>query len=1314
MTKFTFTLIFVMLSVFSFAQQTINFLSNTTNSFEVLSKSQTELTVSLNLSEIKTSNLSNNRGEFFRINSDDYTQSHFLGEPELPVLRRLIEVPYNANAKVEIIEFQEQIINLEDYGINARLYPSQPSLSKSQDPSEVEFQMNEETYTSTVFTKYPTVNVEIDGIMRGVRIGRLEIAPIQYNPGTNQLKVYTNIKVKVTFENADIASTNAEKKRLYSPFFQKNFNNFLNYSPAFTKDEITTYPIKYVIVSDPMFETDLQPFIQWKRKKGFTVVEAYTDNASVGSTTTSIKNYLQGLYNGGTAASPAPTFVLFVGDVAQIPTFDGTTDSHKTDLYYCEYTSDFFPEIFYGRFSATNSSQLQAQVNKTLEYEQYQMPNPSYLGKALMVAGVDQEGGDPNGFSSVHGNGQLQYGMNNYFNTAHGITVFEYLYPESDIPANETAIRSDFNTGVCYANYTAHCSSAGWYNPSFETSHVAAMSNTNKYSLMVGNCCQSNTFYDPECFGEAVLRKANAGAIGYIGGSNFSYWDEDYHWGVGAQTIQSSPPPTYSASALGAYDKIFHENGEAFENWYVTNAQIIMGGNMAVQQAGDMKKDYYWEIYHLMGDPSVMTYMGVPTAVVATYTDPLEVGATSLVVNTEIHALVAISKNGTLLDAEYSGTGTSVTLDFPALTTTDPLDIVVTKQFRAPHIETIEVIEAGPIIANFEADVTTVVEGGTVNFTDLSTCETTITSWNWSFTGAATTTSTSQNPTGIQYNTFGDYTVSLTVSDGTNDDTETKTAYIHVISADELYADFTGDPLVVLVGETVNFTDNSNGGVTSWNWTFDGASPGTSAIQHPVNIQYPTLGLYDVTLQVGDGTDTHTTTKTAYIQVVESLIPPVADFMADYTNIMVGGSVNFTDLSANAPTSWNWTFEGADLTFSTDENPAGITYNTAGDFMVKLAVANGLGGDTLIKEAYIHVLADTSFHEAPDIDFTASERLIVMGTSIDFTDLSEDYPISWSWTFTGASTTSSTEQHPTNITYSTPGMYPVTLSATNPQGTGTLTKTDYIIVTDGITDEICDEISNVANGEGSTAQALSSTWGYHPGHNGKYVTAYADRYENYMISEVRSMYVPVFKAIGSGTKVKFRIWDGDTEPVNILGTKEFTVNTLSPIIFNPVIFSTPVPVNGVFWVGFEISYAGADTFATYMAPNRVNPALNTLYCKKDGNWYDAPTLFGNSTSLLWKINGCVVGIDPIIIDEAEINLYPNPTNNILNIDLGFLQVNSFDVAIYDITGRQVNILKNKIFDNQYTIDLSDQQQGLYFVNLIINNRSFTRKVSVIK
>ena len=73
--------------------------------------------------------------------------------------------------------------------------------------------------------------------------------------------------------------------------------------------------------------------------------------------------------------------------------------------------------------------------------------------------------------------------------------------------------------------------------------------------------------------------------------------------------------------------------------------------------------------------------------------------------------------------------------------------------------------------------VTSIIEGESVNFSDLSSGA--ITMWYWEFEGGTPATSTDQNPT-ITYNLEGVYDVSLTVSNGTSTNTSVKTDYIAV------------------------------------------------------------------------------------------------------------------------------------------------------------------------------------------------------------------------------------------------------------------------------------------------------------------------------------------------------------------------------------------------------------------------------------------------------------------------------------------------------------------------------------------------------
>ena len=147
---------------------------------------------------------------------------------------------------------------------------------------------------------------------------------------------------------------------------------------------------------------------------------------------------------------------------------------------------------------------------------------------------------------------------------------------------------------------------------------------------MVGNCCITNWFnYSSPCFGEAIIRKANGGGVAYIGGINSTYWNEDYYWAVGYKTPINGTAPAYNASKLGVYDAMFHTHEEDTSNWATTTGETIFMGNMAVKQSGSTLSNYYWEIYHIMGDPSLMTYMCVPTVNNASYPNQIQIGRAS-------------------------------------------------------------------------------------------------------------------------------------------------------------------------------------------------------------------------------------------------------------------------------------------------------------------------------------------------------------------------------------------------------------------------------------------------------------------------------------------------------------------------------------------------------------------------------------------------------------------------------------------------------------------------------------------------------------
>jgi PKD repeat protein len=84
--------------------------------------------------------------------------------------------------------------------------------------------------------------------------------------------------------------------------------------------------------------------------------------------------------------------------------------------------------------------------------------------------------------------------------------------------------------------------------------------------------------------------------------------------------------------------------------------------------------------------------------------------------------------------------------------------------------------------------------------------------------------------------------------------------------------------------------------------------------------------------------------------------PPVAGFTATSTQICIGQTVSFTDVSTNIPAGWTWTFEGGTPSSSTVQNPT-VTYNTPGVYDVTLVAANYNGTNTIVLTDYITVFA---------------------------------------------------------------------------------------------------------------------------------------------------------------------------------------------------------------------------------------------------------------------------------------------------------------------------------------------------------------------
>jgi PKD repeat protein len=167
---------------------------------------------------------------------------------------------------------------------------------------------------------------------------------------------------------------------------------------------------------------------------------------------------------------------------------------------------------------------------------------------------------------------------------------------------------------------------------------------------------------------------------------------------------------------------------------------------------------------------------------------------------------------------------------------------------------------------------------------------------------------------------------------------------------------------------------------------------------------------------------------------------PIANFKANMVTGVAPLKITFSDLSTGAPTSWTWNF-GDGIT-STTRN-ASHTYQKNGIYTVKLTVKNPSGSNTITKTNYITLKTASPVILKPVAEFTSNVTTGKAPLVVKFTDLSTNNPTSVRWYF-GDGIDSSTRN--ATHTYTKAGAYTVKLVANNTAGSGTITKTGYIVV----------------------------------------------------------------------------------------------------------------------------------------------------------------------------------------------------------------------------------------------------------------------------
>lgn len=324
MKKLSLLFVLVMCGFMAMAQNGRIDLRSTSRA-EITKSDMTALRAVFSYGSIESVEFQSEKGIFSEIALPGAYPSGEIGTPELPATHELLAVPFGANPTVSIVSFTTTDYRLSDYGINT-IVPHQHSVRKDQNPEEVEFVYNQDAYQTRALATAPEASIEVQGTLRGIRVGSLVVNPLSYNAATNTLRVFNDIEVEVSFDGADFVETERMLLNTYSPYFDVVYKQMFNYRQILDvytdHPDLMAYPVHMLVIAPENYVSTLQPWTNWKIQKGFDV-EVYT-TAQAGSNYNAIRSFVQNKYNTGVSTGKTPTFLILVGDVAQVPNTTGS------------------------------------------------------------------------------------------------------------------------------------------------------------------------------------------------------------------------------------------------------------------------------------------------------------------------------------------------------------------------------------------------------------------------------------------------------------------------------------------------------------------------------------------------------------------------------------------------------------------------------------------------------------------------------------------------------------------------------------------------------------------------------------------------------------------------------------------------------------------------------------------------------------------------------------------------------------------------------------------------------------------------------
>jgi len=591
------------------------------------------------------------------------------GAPDLMKISASIIIPDDAEMKAEVIKE-----SFTDYQ-NISIAPSKGNLYRNTNPENTAFTYGNK-YNINEFYPGKLAELQQPYILRDYRGQTITVYPFQYNPVTKVLRVYHDLTVKITRNGLSNVNTISRTKTFnkidieFSNIYKKQF---LNSSSANSKYTPLNEQGKMLIICPELFIPTMQALVNWKNISG--VPTEIVSLATCGSSNTAIKNYISNYYT-----NYGLTYVILVGDVAQVPTF--TVSGGGSDNTYSYLAgNDHYPEIFVGRISAENIGHVQTQVQKILSYEKNPVSNNGWLNRGIGI-GSDQGPGDNNEYDYQHIR-NIRTKLLNYQYISSS-ELYDGSQGGLDATGSPTAatVTNDVNNGVGIIYYTGHGSDNSWGTTGFSGTNANALNNTNKWPFIFSVACVNGNFTAGTCFAEdwmrATYNSQPTGAIATLMSTINQSWNppmcgQDEMIDILTESIQTNIKRTFGGISMNGCMKMI-------DNYTAGGEEMI-------------------DTWNIFGDPSIVVRTDTAKIMTVTHNAVVFMGAATFAVNCSVNgARITLSVNNQAIGSALVINGIA-NISFNALTTLDSLTIVATAYNYIPYTGKIGVIVPnGPFV----------------------------------------------------------------------------------------------------------------------------------------------------------------------------------------------------------------------------------------------------------------------------------------------------------------------------------------------------------------------------------------------------------------------------------------------------------------------------------------------------------------------------------------------------------------------------------------------------------------------------------------